>query len=512
MTPSGPDHPIDPTFLALPHRHLANAALARTRDFGVTHADFRFERIRYQDVTVRDGSLEGAQDREVLGYAVRVVHHGAWGFASGVALTPDAAVQVAETAIAVAQVAASMTRVPVELADEPVHADVTWVSPYDVNPLDVPLEEKTGLLTAWTGDLLGQGPVQHATGLLKQVQENKFYADLHGTVTTQQRVRLMPVVEVHGSGPAGFDSMRTIAPPVGRGWEYLTGGPDAGQHDWARSLAELPVLLEEKLAAPSVEAGLHDLVIHPSNLWLTIHESIGHATELDRALGYEANYAGTSFATPDGLGSLRYGSDVMNVTGDRTTEHGLASIGYDDDGVQTQSWDIVKDGVLVGYQLDRAMAAANGLGRSNGCAYADSPAHVPIQRMANVSLQPAPDGPSTEELIGRVERGIYVVGDKSWSIDMQRYNFQFTGQRFYRIKDGRLAGQVRDLAYQATTTDFWGSMEAVGGPQTYELGGAFNCGKAQPGQVASVSHGCPSALFRAVNIIDTTAESGAQEK
>jgi TldD protein len=168
----------------------------------------------------------------------------------------------------------------------------------------------------------------------------------------------------------------------------------------------------------------------------------------------------------------------------------------------------VRDGILVGYQLDRAMARLKGLGRSNGCAHADSPARVPVQRMANVSLQPAPDGPSTDELIGRVERGIYVLGDKSWSIDMQRYNFQFTGQRFFKIENGKLAGQLRDVAYQATTTDFWGSMEAVGGPQTYVLGGAFNCGKAQPSQVAAVSHGCPTSLFRGVRILNTVAEAG----
>jgi TldD protein len=265
-----------------------------------------------------------------------------------------------------------------------------------------------------------------------------------------------------------------------------------------------------------VEPGTYDLVIHPSNLWLTIHESIGHATELDRALGYEANYAGTSFATPDQLGTLQYGSALMNVTGDRVEPHGLATIGYDDEGVETQRWDLIRDGVLVGYQLDRAMAAMlphlnpgpDGAGRSNGCAYADSPGHVPVQRMANVSLQPAPDGPSTDELVAGVERGLYVVGDKSWSIDMQRFNFQFTGQRFFRIEHGRLAGQVRDAAYQATTTDFWRSMEAVGGPQTWVLGGAFNCGKAQPGQVASVSHGCPAALFRDVRILNTAEEAG----
>ena len=257
-----------------------------------------------------------------------------------------------------------------------------------------------------------------------------------------------------------------------------------------------------------MEGGDYDLVIDPSNLFLTIHESIGHATELDRALGYEANYAGTSFATFDQLGSLKYGSPVMNVTGDRTAEHGLASIGWDDEGVAGQQWDIVKDGILVGYQLDRPMARLKDLGRSNGCAFADSSGHVPMQRMANVSLLPDPDGPSTDELISRVDRGIYIVGDKSWSIDMQRYNFQFTGQRFFRIENGRLAGQLRDVAYQATTTDFWGSMEAVGGPQTYVLGGAFNCGKGQPGQVAAVSHGCPSTLFRGVRILNTQAEAG----
>ncbi len=503
------DAAIDPTFLDLPHRRLGEVALGRAQDFGVTHADFRFERNRSQVFSVRDGALEGAQDGEDLGFAVRVLLDGAWGFASGVALTESEAVAVAETAVAVAQVAARMTRRRVELAPEPVHADVTWVSAHEVNPLEVPLAEKAGLFRGWTRELVGAAGVDHATGTLGQVQENKYYADLAGSSITQQRVRVEPHVEVHGEHDGTFDSMRTIAPPVGRGWEYLTGDV----FDFAGERERLPELLREKLAAPSVEPGSYDLVIHPSNLWLTIHESIGHATELDRALGYEASYAGTSFATYDKLGTLRYGSPVMHVTGDRTTEHGLATIGYDDEGVETQSWDIVRDGVLVGYQLDRPMAHTYGAelngGRSNGCAYADSPGHIPIQRMANVSLQPAADGPDTDGLVSQVERGIYVVGDKSWSIDMQRYNFQFTGQRFHEIRDGEVRGQLRDVAYQATTTDFWGSMEAVGGPQTYELGGAMNCGKAQPGQVASVSHGCPSALFRGVTILNTTQEGAA---
>jgi len=498
---------IDPSFTALPYRRLAAAALSRARDFGVSHADFRFERVRYQHLAVRDGQLQGAEDSDDLGFAVRVVHHGAWGFASGVALTTDEAVKVAEQAVNVALVASQMTRIPIELASEPVYDDVAWCSAYEVNPFDIPLADKVALLEGWTSGLLAAASVEHSSASVLQVQENKYYADLAGTTTTQQRIRLQPFVEAYGSRGAHFDSMASIAPPVGRGWEFLTG---ASAWDFDAELAELPELLAEKLAAPSVEPGRYDLVIDPSNLWLTIHESVGHATELDRALGYEANYAGTSFATPDRLGTLQYGSPIMHVTGDRTAQHGLATVGYDDEGVEAQSWDIVKDGVLVGYQLDRPMAHMyadlNG-GRSNGCAYADSPGHIPIQRMANVSLQPAADGPDTAGLISQVERGLYIVGDKSWSIDMQRFNFQFTGQRFYAIEHGELKGQVRDVAYQATTTDFWGSMSAVGGPETYVLSGAMNCGKAQPGQVAAVSHGCPSALFRDVRVLNVTDEA-----
>ncbi|MFH9737622.1 TldD/PmbA family protein [Streptomyces roseolus] len=504
-------HQIDPTFRALPLRALADAALARARALGAEHADFRLERVRSASWRLRDARSAGSSDTTDLGYAVRVVHGGAWGFASGVDLTMDGAAKVASQAVAMAKLSAQVIAAAgsderVELAAEPVHADKVWVSSYEIDPFSVPAEEKSALLADWSARLLRADGVAHVDASLLTVFENKFYADTAGTVTTQQRVRLHPeLTAIAVDDTTGeFDSMRTIAPPAGRGWEYLTGTG----WDWDKELEEIPGLLAEKMRAPSVEAGRYDLVVDPSNLWLTIHESIGHATELDRALGYEAAYAGTSFATFDQLGKLAYGSSVMNVTGDRTAEHGLATIGYDDEGVEAQSWDLVKDGTLVGYQLDRRIAKLTGLGRSNGCAFADSPGHVPVQRMANVSLQPDPGGLSTEDLIGGVERGIYVVGDRSWSIDMQRYNFQFTGQRFFRIENGRLAGQLRDVAYQATTTDFWGSMEQVGGPQTYVLGGAFNCGKAQPGQVAAVSHGCPSALFRGVNILNTTQEAG----
>ena len=495
---------VDPAFLALPLKDLADAALQTARDAGASHADFRVERLRRQNLTLRDARLENLADDVTLGLAVRVVVDGTWGFASSADLTLDEARRVAREAVDVARTARPLNSQPVELADEPVHADATWVSAYEVDPFAVPTADKVALFTDWSRTLLASDDVDHVDVSLQQVLECKFYADTAGTTTTQQRIRLLPQVTGTRVDPGGgFETMRTLAAPVGRGWEYLTTG-----YDWAAELEQLPTLLVEKAKASSVEPGRYDLVIDPSNLWLTIHESVGHATELDRALGYEAAYAGTSFATLDQLGTLRYGTDLMHVTGDRHTPHGLSTVGFDDEGVAAQQWDIVRDGVLVGYQLDRRMAAQNGFGRSNGCAFADGPHRVPVQRMPNVSLQPVADGPTTEQLIAGVERGIYVVGDKSWSIDMQRYNFQFTGQRFYEIRAGRLVGQLRDVAYQATTTEFWGSMEAVGGPSTYVLGGALNCGKAQPSQTAAVSHGCPSAVFRGVSILNTQREAG----
>jgi TldD protein len=498
------DGQIDADFATLPLRNLADTALEVARTLGADHADFRVERVRGQRIALTDGNLESLSDADDSGIAVRVVVDGTWGFASAVDLTQDAARDAARQAVEVARVAAAMNTERIELAPEPAYGDVTWISAYEVDPFSVSPKEKADLLATWSRQLLAHPAVTHADASLYSVKECKFYTD-GATTTTQQRVRLHPEITATAVTESGFDDMRTLAPPAGRGWEYLTGTG----WDFHAELAELPELLAEKLRAPSVEAGRYDLVIDPSNLWLTIHESIGHATELDRALGYEAAYAGTSFATFDKLGQLQYGSPVMNVTGDRTAVHGLATVGYDDEGVAGQSWDLISGGVLVGYQLDRRMAMLKGFGRSNGCAFADSPGHMPLQRMANVSLRPAEDGPSADDLIAGVANGIYILGDKSWSIDMQRYNFQFTGQRFYRIRDGRLDGQLRDVAYQATTTDFWNSMEAVGGPQTYLLGGAFNCGKGQPGQVAPVSHGAPAALFRQVRVLNTTEEGSA---
>ena len=493
---------IDPSFLALPLDRLAGVALDIVRRRGATYGDFRVERLRSHTIVARDRELQTSVESETVGFSVRVVSNGAWGFAAGIDLSADSVSAIAHRAIDVAEALGPLNSEPVTLANEPAYTD-TYVSSYEIDPFDVAEDQKINFLLSLNERALASKLIDRVTSHVMLVREQKYLASLTGSRITQQRVRVkgdLTAVRIDKTTGA-FETLANAAPPAAKGWEYFTTG-----YDWNKDADEIPVLLEQKMASPSVKPGRYDIVVDPTNLWLTIHESIGHSTELDRVLGYEANYAGTSFATLDKLNTLQFGAPMMHVTGDRQVEHGLATIGYDDEGVAAQTWDIVRDGVLVGYQLDRQMAHKEGFGRSNGCAFADQAARVPLQRMPNVSLRASTKPITLSDLIGALDEGLYIVGDKSWSIDMQRYNFQFTGQKFFRVRAGKIVGQVKDVAYQSRTTDFWNSMEAVGGPSTYVLGGAFNCGKGQPQQIAPVSHGCPAALFRQVNILNTAQE------
>lgn len=506
--------PIPATgFTDLPLDVCADAGISRALSLGAEHVDVRVAATTTSALQLRDATVESAAEASSLGMSVRVLVEGVWGFAAADEVSPAVAESLAGQAVRLARVSAPLARARITLAPEPT-AVAEWSSHFVIDPFDIPVGERIALLADRSHALLSAG-VDHVDASLILVREETYLATSSGSRLHQHRLRIESDIEGTVLTSTGFESLRTTAAPTASGWEYVLGPGllqdprgAARTWDWDAELAQLPDLLHEKAAAPSVEPGRYTLVIDPTNLWLTIHESVGHATELDRALGYEANYAGTSFATPDLLGTLRYGSDLMHVTGDRIAEHGLATTGWDDEGVASQRWDIVREGTLVGYQLDRAMAAEFGLPRSNGCAYADSAQHVPIQRMPNVSLQPAQGGPDVPGLIAGVEDGIYIVGDRSWSIDMQRYNFQFTGQRFHRIRGGCVVGQVRDVAYQSRTPDFWGALVALGGPQTYQLGGALNCGKGQPGQVAPVSHGCPAAVFEGINVLNSVQEAG----
>ena len=469
------------------------------------HADVRLVRTRTALQTRRDRGARADVDSSDVSLGIRVLRNGSWGFAATDDLSKGSVARAANQAVELAEAAATIARQPTKLAPEPTHRG-HWHSDFAIDPFEVSATERMEFLRWGCDQLLADSRVHHVDATTTAVREETHYADSQGTATTQLRVRLeasFTAVQLDDSG--GFTQLRTIAPPVARGWEFLS--QDSTGWPWAKDLAELPELLSAKAVAPSVQPGTYTLVIHPSNLWLTIHESIAHATELDRIKGFEANYAGTSFVSEADIGSLQYGSPLMNVQADRTTPHGLATVAWDDEGVAAQEWQLIKDGVLVGMQLDRSMAAGANLPRSNGCAYAESGSSIPLQRMPNISLLPQPHGGSIDDLISGVEDGIYVVGDDSWSIDMQRYNFQFTGQQFYRIKAGKIVGQLKDVAYQGRTPEFWKSMVAVGGPETVELGGTLKCGKGQPGQSAPVSHGSPAAVFADVNVLNSRQES-----
>jgi TldD protein len=395
-------HSIDPAFLALPLDTLADAALDIARRRGATYADFRVERHRSHVIVARDRELQTSVESETVGFSVRVVSNGAWGFAAGIDLTPDAVSAVARRAVAVAESLAPLNTEPVALADEPVYVD-TYISKYEIDPFAVAEDQKIDFLLALNDRALGSKLIDRVTSYVMLVREQKYLASLAGSRITQQRVRVkgdLTAVRIDKSTGA-FETMGNAAPPAGRGWEYFTTG-----YDWGKDADEIPALLEQKMSSPSITPGRYDIVVDPTNLWLTIHESIGHSTELDRVLGYEANYAGTSFATLDKLNTLQFGAPTMHVTGDRQVEHGLSTVGYDDEGVAAQTWDIVRDGVLVGYQLDRQMARKQKFGRSNGCAFADQAGHVPLQRMPNVSLSASTSPITLTDLLGAMGDGL----------------------------------------------------------------------------------------------------------
>ncbi|NQT52388.1 TldD/PmbA family protein [bacterium] len=489
---------------------IADVALNAASTGGASYADIRICRHKDQTVHTREERVEGVSDTESYGLGVRVLVDGTWGFAASPVVTRDEAAATTARALAIARANRAIQRRPVELAPAPSHVD-EWHAPVDVDPFTVPIADKIELLLAVNAEALKVPGASYCNAAMHFRKEEKFFASTEGSRIRQTLVRSWPTFTVTAvdSDRSEFETRTADVLPIGRGYEFVH---EADLVSLARPMAEQAV---EKLAAPSVEPGRRALILHPSNLWLTIHESCGHPTELDRACGLEANFAGTSFLTPDKLGKLKYGSDIVNFVGEKVRPGGLATCGYDDDGTQTHEFPIVKDGVFVDYLTVREQVtwpeyrqarAAAGLPeatRSNACAYADRWGIYPIQRMPNIHLLPGTQPLSPDGLIAATDDGIYIVGDSSYSIDHQRYNFQFSGQAFYQIKHGKIAGMVKDVAYQANTQDFWNACDAICDERFFELGGTYYCGKNQPMQSSSVSHGCAPARFHQVNILNT---------
>jgi len=483
-------------------------ALDAAKSAGAEYADARVSLNRTQNINTRERRVGGLSDNETFGVGVRVLVQGSWGFAATSELTDEGVVRVARQAAAQAKANRTPGRKPVTLAPAPGNQRGTWRSDAKVDPFTIPVEEKVALLLAANAAAMKNPQARFVNSSMFFLKEEKSYANTEGALVSQTIFRTQPSMTVTAVAQGDFQSRQSndIA-PMGRGYEHVT---EARLEENAVRWAEEAVA---KLSAKPVEPGRYDLILHPSHLWLTIHESVAHPTELDRAMGYEANYAGTSFVFPPDkvLGTLKFGSPLMNIRGDRSQPGSLAACGWDDDGVQPEDFDIVKGGIFVDYQTTREQALwldwyYKKIGkptRSHGCSYAQSWADVQFQRMPNVSLLPGAQDHVWEDLIAATDRGIAIVGDGSFSIDQQRYNAQFGGQVFYEIRGGKIVGMLKDVAYQMRTPEFWGALDMVGGPRSYFLGGAFGDAKGQPSQSNAVTHGCVPTRHRQINVINT---------
>ena len=504
-------------------RRLAEVALAAARTAKASYCDVRIGRYLNQSVITREHQVGNVTNRESSGVGVRVIVNGAWGFAATHQQTEAAVRGAVEQATAIARANAGIQTRPVQLAPTPPVGEVRWQTPVRRNAMEVPIQDKIELLLALNSAALDAG-ADFINSTLFLVNEQKYFASSDGSFIDQDIHRIwLPFTATAIDKASGkFRTRAGLSSPMGMGYEFLDGN--------ARGKVQLPGGItayrdsydpvedaiaaarhaREKLKAPSVKPGKYDLVLDPSNLFLTIHENVGHPLELDRVLGYEANYAGTSFATLDKRDAgFRWGSDLVTFFADKTQPGSLGAVGYDDEGVKTQRWDLVRDGVLVDYQATRDEAHILGRDASHGCSYADSWSSVQFQRMANVSLAPGKAPLSVEDMIKDVENGIWIHGRGSYSIDQQRYNAQFGGQLYYQIKDGKIAGMVEDAAYQIRTPEFWNACTAICDQRDFRLGGSFFDGKGQPAQVSAVSHGSSTTRFNGINIINTARSLGA---
>ena len=502
--PAAAPAPMDPAT-----KELLMEALNATKLAGATYADARIARYRDNQIFTREQQIINVVDQDSMGCGVRALVDGTWGFSATRTLTKAGVAAAAKEAAAIAKANRVARDKAVQLAPAQSNAEVSWQTPHTIDPFTVAVEDKASLLLKANAEALKVAGVKFVfSGLFFRKQERN-YANSDGSVINQVVIQSWPLMQITAVAAdfSDFQNRGNVVAPAGRGYEYV------GECDLVGSAGKWAEEAAQKLKAKPVEVGRYDLVLDPSHLWLTIHESIAHPTELDRAMGYEANYAGTSFVAPPEqfLGKFKYGPAFMNIRGDRSQTGALATIGYDDEGVKPDDFLIIKNGVVNDYQTTREQASwlkwwydqQKVPTRSHGCSYADSWSSVQFQRMPNVSLLPGEKDLKWDDLIAATDRGIAIRGDGSFSIDQQRYNAQFGGQVFYEIRGGKITGMLKDVAYQMRTPDFWNAMDMIGGKSSYQLGGSFFDGKGQPGQVNAVSHGAVPARFKQINVINT---------
>ncbi|MFK8015056.1 MAG: TldD/PmbA family protein [Gammaproteobacteria bacterium] len=511
---------ISPADLKL-KRKLADAALTAAKKAGASYADARIGRYLNQFVVTREMKVQNIVNTESAGVGIRVLVNDTWGFAATSDMTPKKVAEAARKAAAIAKANSKFQTNPVVLAPVKGVGEVSWKTPIKKNALEIPIADKVDMLMEVNNAALTNG-ADFVNSIFYLVNEQKYFASSDGSYIDQDvhRVWAPMTITAVDKETGKFRTRAGIGDPVGMGWEYFDGNEKdkiqgvttlyGKSYDMVEDAVNGAKQARKKLTARSVKPGQYDLVLDPTHLMLTIHESVGHPLELDRVLGYEANYAGTSFATLDKWrsGDFNYGSPEVTLFADKTQEGSVGAVGYDDEGVPTKRWDLVKDGVLVNYQAIRDQVHIIDQKESHGCCYADSWSSVQFQRMPNVSLAPGKEKYSAQDMIKDVEDGIYIVGRGSYSIDQQRYNFQFGGQLFYEIKDGEITDQIEDVAYQSNTQEFWNACTKICDESDYRIGGTFFDGKGQPPQVSAVSHGCSTTRFDGINVINTARKLG----
>ena len=501
---------------------MADAALQSATQAGASYCDARIGRYLRQFVITREDKVQNVVNTESSGVGIRVIANGAWGFAATNDMTTQGVAKAARQAVAIAKANSKTQTAPVQLAPTPGVGEVAWKTPIRKNAMEVPIKDKVDLLLGVNAAATKAG-ASFVNSMLFLVNEQKYFASTDGSYIDQDVHRIWAPMSVTGIDKASgkFRTRDGLSAPMGMGYEYLDGDASGkvvspngivnygNSYDMMEDAIAAAKQVQEKLKAPSVKPGKYDLVLDPSHLWLTIHESVGHPLELDRVLGYEANYAGTSFVTLDKVKEhFQYGSPQVSIVADKTQPGSLGAVGYDDEGVKTQKWDLIRDGKLVNLEAIRDQAHILGLDASQGCCYADSWSSVQFQRMPNVSLQPGEKELAVTDMIKDVENGIYIIGDGSFSIDQQRYNAQFGGQLFYEIKNGKITQMLEDVTYQMRTPEFWNSCVAVCDKRDYRMGGSFFDGKGQPSQISTVSHGSSTARFNGVNVISSARSLG----
>lgn len=477
-------------------RELAEHALEVARKLGAQYADLRIIQQEVEDIATKNETVARLNKSSSEGIGIRVLVKGGWGFASTQELRKAGVEKAAKKAIEVAKASASCLPQPVKLAPEPTYR-CTWVSPHLVDPFTVSIEDKLAILLECSRIVRSVKGTTLATGSMSFIKERKLFMSSEGSEIEQFFIRSSCGIEAYAS--KGDDRQRRSYPQSAGGQNELAGWELIQCMDLPGNAGRIAEEVVALLSAEECPEGTADLILGSSQLALQIHESMGHPSELDRALKQEINFAGASFLTPDLLNTLQYGSPIVNLVADATRPGALGSFGFDDEGVQAQRVNLVKDGMFCGYLSSRDTASLIGLPRSGGMMRAESWNRAPIIRMTNISLVPG-DAGSLEDIIADTEDGIYMETNRSWSIDQLRYNFQFSTEIGYQIKNGKRAKLLKNCSYGGITPRFWNSCDAVGGVADYVDWGVPNCGKGQPMQTMWTGHGASPSRFRNVDI------------